>query len=349
MPLNPVIWLLLDSRSFGGIETHVLELAKGLLAHNYQVKVVFSNEYHPVPPLETALNQCSISTMTLSREYPNIHPLLRLKEAISRSEQHNQRPAVIHTHGYKGSLLARVTRLIGYTNSIRIVSSFHAGETPKGRVKLYDALDRFSAFLSEQRICVSRTIQSKLPYRSILVKNFVPKAPLVSLASRSVAFVGRLSEEKGPDTFIEMATHFPGQDFHIYGSGPMETLLKEIAPPNVQFHGHQSNMNEVWQSVDLLLITSRYEGLPMAALEAMSRGIPVISFELGELPSVIDTGSNGWITSCPEDMRDTLNNWFSLSDAKRSQIKYHAQQTIELNYSTDVVIPTMLGVYGLKA
>lgn len=342
-----MIWLLLDSRSFGGIETHVLELAKGLLAHNCQVKVVFSNEYHPTPPLETALNQCSIATMTLSRDYPNIHPLLRLKEAIS-SAAHNQRPAVIHTHGYKGSLLARVTRLLGYTDSIRIVSSFHAGETPKGRVKFYDALDRFSAFLSEQRICVSRTIQSKLPYNSILVKNFVPKASLVSLSARNVAFVGRLSEEKGPDTFIEMATHFPNHTFDIYGSGPMESLLKEMASDNVHFHGHQSDMNSVWQNVDLLLITSRYEGLPMAALEAMSRGIPVVSFELGELPSVIDTGSNGWIASSREEMITILGSWFSLSEAKRSQIKYHAQQTIELNYSTDVVIPTMLGVYGLS-
>lgn len=344
-----MIWLLLDSRSFGGIETHVLELAKGLIAHEHQVKVIFTNDYQPKPPLEAALKECSISTMTLSQSYPNTHPLLRLKEAIYSAEQTSQRPAVIHAHGYKGNLLARMTRLIGSTNAIRIVSSFHAGETPKGRVRLYDALDRFSAFLSEQRICVSRTIQSKLPYRSVLVKNFVPKAPLVSLNSRSVAFVGRLSEEKGPDTFVEMATHFPKHNFHIYGSGPMESLLKEIAPQNVQFHGHQSNMNKVWQGIDLLLITSRYEGLPMAALEAMSRGIPVISFELGELPSVIDTGSNGWIVSSPYTMRTTLDTWLTLSDAKRSQIKYQAQQTIELNYSTDVVIPTMLEVYGLKA
>lgn len=347
MPRSPVIWLLLDSRSFGGIETHVLELAKGLVAHHYQVTVVFSTEYIPAAPLAAALQGEKIQTMTLSSAYGNISAMFRLREAITTSKLQDRIPSVIHAHGYKANLMLRFTRLIGGTDSIRLVSSFHAGETPTGRVRIYDAIDRFSAFLSEQRVCVSRAIQSKVPYSSVLIKNFVPKAELVSVSERNVAFVGRLSEEKGPDTFVKMAQHFPERQFHIYGSGPLESSLQQQASDNIQFHGHQSNMNIAWSSVDLLLITSRYEGLPMAALEAMSRGIPVISFELGELPNVIDSGSNGWIASDQEEMVSILNEWFTLSDSKRAQIKYQAQQTIELNYSTEVVIPTMLDIYGI--
>ncbi len=105
-------------------------------------------------------------------------------------------------------------------------------------------------------------------------------------------------------------------------------------------------MARVWPDIDVLLITSKYEGLPMAALEAMSRGIPIISFKLGELPSMIDSGINGWIVDNNQEMYDALKHWFSLSPAEKAQVKLNAQKTIEQNYSTKVIIPQVLSIYG---
>ncbi len=87
---------------------------------------------------------------------------------------------------------------------------------------------------------------------------------------KQIAFVGRLSHEKGADRFIDIARHIPDIEFSIYGDGPEKPRLIENAPANVIFHGHQNDMDAVWCNISALVISSRYEGLPMAALEAMA-------------------------------------------------------------------------------
>lgn len=342
MLLNGPIWILLDSSAFGGIESHVLELAKGLTSHDQLVTVMFLSSYKPEPPLMAQLRDANIKIEVLDQTYTNSSFWLRLKQAITEAKV---RPVVIHAHGYKANILLRITRLLAVTDNIKLVCSFHAGETPTGRVRWYDALDRLSAFLTEQRICVSRKIQSKLPCSSQLINNFVPEASLVESTGNNIAFVGRLSEEKGPDVFVSIANQMPETPFHIYGSGNMEPELTKIKTNNVTFHGHQANMASIWPNIDILLITSRYEGLPMAALEAMSRGIPIISFALGELPSLIDSGRNGWIVDSMQQMIERLRHWRALTHSEKMHIKMQAQQTIEQNYSTQVVIPQMLAMY----
>ncbi len=57
----------------------------------------------------------------------------------------------------------------------------------------------------------------------------------------------------------------------------------------------------------------------MAALEAMSRGIPVISFRLGELPHMIDSGINGWIVDSQQQMLDVLLHWLTLTQVEKTK------------------------------
>ncbi|WP_420548182.1 glycosyltransferase family 4 protein [Curvivirga sp.] len=326
-----VICQLLDSRHTGGIESHVVELSRGLKQAGWQVIVVFMNNYghHPMKDKLQA-QQIPFSSLDGTAK--------TLNKYISK-----MRPQLIHTHGYKAGILGR---LVGLFNSIRVVSTFHAGEDTKGKMAFYTSLDRLTAFLSHP-IAVSEKILAKLPKKAVHVNNFV-SLPLVRTTRKGnvVAFVGRLSEEKGPDLFCELARNNPQLTFHMYGDGPMREALQQTYEKDVTFFGHV-DISTYWQQIDLLCMPSRFEGLPMAALEAMAHGIPVLASDAGDLPKLIRNSKQGWIASIDQlssfSMR--LDEWASMNQEKKEIMGHTARSKIETEYSCQAIIPQIEKIY----
>lgn len=342
------IWLLLDSQTFGGIETHVLELAKGLKAHQRQVRIILLTRYSPAPPIIERLEQTELS-FSLLQDLTTIDgsSVTQLSHAIETYQ-----PRLLHCHGYKSSIIGKLTKLLYPRLSLYQVSTYHAGETPRGRVWFYDALDRYTSFLSSHSLVVSNKIKEKIPSTTTMLNNFVSMpehqpSPEFSSSSYRFGFVGRLSHEKAADRFIDLAIQFPDHHFHLFGDGPEREQLESRKADNCTFHGHQQNMEKVWSSIDVLVIPSRYEGLPMAALEAMSLGIPVIATAVGNLPQLINHGDNGYLASDPKELEACVNNWLSLSQNERSTLSQQAIETIHKTYSPQAVIPQLLECYGL--
>ncbi|MCW8332994.1 glycosyltransferase family 4 protein [Vibrio paucivorans] len=335
------VWLLIDSLTYGGIETHVLELAKGLQAHQVATTVVFVAHYQTTPLLQTKLEHNGIPHFYLDQSFPARSALHSLKLAID-----THKPALVHAHGYKASLYSR---LIKYVSKSRFtqVSTYHAGETPKGKVWLYDFIDRYSASFSDACLAVSALIQNKLPSRSYMVNNFVSLDDNHQQHGEQIAFVGRLSHEKAPDRFMDLALKFPSQTFHCYGSGPMVAQLEQNKSDNLILEGHQNDMNQVWAKIGLLVISSRYEGLPMAALEAMARGIPVIAMNVGQLPTLISHQNNGYLADSPQSLEQSLNDWLASSPTQQAHMRSLAKQTVEQQYSPQSVIPQLLSIYQI--
>ena len=106
-------------------------------------------------------------------------------------------------------------------------------------------------------------------------------------------------------------------------------------------------MAAVWPQIDLLIIPSRYEGLPMAALEAMVRGIPVIATAVGNLPQLVDHGSNGYIAQSESELNTNLSAWLALSSADKEIMSAKARQRVIDDYSPQAVIPQLLNCYRL--
>jgi glycosyltransferase involved in cell wall biosynthesis len=180
-----------------------------------------------------------------------------------------------------------------------------------------------------------------------VLDNFIDTHGLRPALGEQIAFVGRLSHEKGPDRFLRLARRFPRTIFHCYGTGPMAAELKTQAPGNLRFHGLQTDMSCVWPDIGLLIMPSRYEGLPMAALEAMGRGIPVIAHDVGDLSRVIDHGSNGWLAPQGniEGLAAGLEQWLSMGRDEQKPIRMAAADKIEHCFSARAVIPEVLGIY----
>ena len=328
---NGEIILLLDSRSIGGIETHVLNLAAALRATGEPARVVLLRDHgpHPMAPALVARG-VPLTALGGGVELPRFLAV--------------QRPKVLHTHGYKAGVLGRFwARLLG----VPVVSTYHSGDRGVGRVRLYSALDRRTAFLAPS-IAVSRDIATALPSGTAVIENFVPLPDAGATgAGRAVAFVGRLSPEKGPDTFCELATRLPNLRWHVYGDGPMRSELTGRFGDRVTFHGAVADMAAVWRGTGLLCMPSRREGLPMAALEAMAHGVPVAAFAVGGLPDLLSDGACGWLA--PPGDRDALAaaiaTWSRLDVAARSTIGHRARAVIAKRYSPGAGLPKILAVY----
>lgn len=323
-------WLLLDSRGFGGIESHVAELAAGLREVGRAPRVLLL-QHHGPHPLATRLAAEGVALETLAGGFGPLWRRLR-----------SGRPAVLHTHGYKANLLGRVAaRLTG----TRCVASFHAGERPPGRLALYDAADRWTSGLNS-RIAVSRPILARLPWGGELIPNFLalPPEPAGGVPL-SVAFVGRLSPEKGPDLFAGLSLLVPGPRYEVFGDGPMRGAL---AAAGLALHGAQPGMDKAWAGIGLLAITSRAEGLPLAALEAMAHGVPVAAFALGGLPELIAEGQNGFLAA-PGDLpalARAVAGWAAMDAAARRAMGAAARATIAARYSRVAGVERILRVYG---
>jgi glycosyltransferase involved in cell wall biosynthesis len=311
----------------------VLQLASGLQTHGVDVTVVFLNRYGQ-HPLHTSLMQRDLKAVFLDGKITSLcRSLLR------------ERPTVLHTHGYKAGFIGRLAaKFCGVSSA----STFHAGENSTGRLAFYDWLDRYSAFLAARRFAVSKQIAQRLPVTADIVDNFVNTDDLNISNGRAIAFVGRLSWEKGPDRFCALARRFPERCFHIYGGGPDTVQLRSTAPDNLRFHGQQDNMAGIWENIGLLVMPSRHEGLPMAALEAMARGIPVLAANVGALDQLIDPHLNGWLAApgCDEELAQHLHTWLDMSTYERTQLQQAAWRKIRLRFSAQIAIPKLLAVYA---
>ncbi|MDO8463545.1 MAG: glycosyltransferase [bacterium] len=114
----------------------------------------------------------------------------------------------------------------------------------------------------------------------------------------AVLFLGRLTEEKGIEDFIDAAARLPGVPFVVIGDGPLGTSVKTRAAQiqNLRWLG-QLERHEVATELaraTLLCVPSRwYENAPYSILEAMAAGVPVIAANIGGLPELVRDGETG--------------------------------------------------------
>ena len=166
--------------------------------------------------------------------------------------------------------------------------------------------------------------------------------------------VGRLTEQKGFKYFIDsmpiVLKDHPKTKFLIIGAGELEQELKEQAKKlqvmdAILWLGYRKDVQNLMSQLDLVVLSSLWEGLPLTPLEAFSVGIPVVGTAVDGTPEEIQDGYNGYLAK-PRDSKD-LAEKISLAinqNAKKS-MREAIQKVFEEEYSFDVFDNNMTKYY----
>jgi glycosyltransferase involved in cell wall biosynthesis len=121
-----------------------------------------------------------------------------------------------------------------------------------------------------------------------------------------LVFVGRLTRNKGPDVFLdalrEVMNRFPDAECWFVGDGPLRPELKRRArqyglSAKVRFLGERDDVPELLAQCDVFVRPSFTEGMPLAVLEAMAAGLPVVATRVGGTAEVVLHGQTGFIVA----------------------------------------------------
>jgi len=326
------VYIFLDSSAAGGIESHVLILARSLSMH-CRVEVLLWRQYQAPHPLLAQLTAAGVPCQDMNGRLWNLVLLLARTPA-----------AVLHCHGYKANIIGR---LVTTFLSAHCVCTFHNGDVGEGLVRLYTWFDELTSPLSSN-IAVSQQIAARLHKHCVQIPNVVDTERAVYLSGESrgpVAFVGRLEQVKRPDRFCQLADAFPQQSFAIWGHGSLFAELQQRKMVNVSLKGGVASMQEYWATIDLLVICSECEGMPMVALEAMAAGVPVLTLPLGDLPRLVQHQCNGFIAADPMQLSVWLAQWYEMSTAQRLTMRQQARLTVQQRFSTNQLWPALRQIY----
>ena len=155
--------------------------------------------------------------------------------------------------------------------------------------------------------------------------------------------IGRLTEQKGMEYFIRAvpairAAH-PEAQCYIIGAGEDEEKLRKMSEGlPVKFLGYRSDVQSLMSQLDLIALSSLWEGLPLTPIEAFSVGKTIVATEADGTPEVVADGENGLLVP-PRDPAAIAEkiNWIMERPAERKRLEKNAKDTFERKFSFDVM------------
>jgi glycosyltransferase involved in cell wall biosynthesis len=367
------VGLFATSVAFGGIEQVLLTLLEHMDPGVELVPVVFTRtdirETSFFDRLAAMGLPCEKLYVNIVRPVYVVNPLRNLAEAIALGRRY--RFDLIHSHGYRADMFAlAVSRLMG----IPVVSTCHGFTATDRRLRFYQQLDIWLLRRLSRVIAVSAGIKEDLVRHGLdagkvpVIPNAIREVPTADSGERRSAirarfgiaenefvfgYVGRLSEEKGAEYLVRAAAKVRKSRairLLVLGEGPQRADLEAAAgraglADRVIFAGFQRDPGEWYPAMDAFVLPSLTEGTPLALLEAMAHGIPVIASEVGGVPAVVshertallvppaDTaalaGAMEALASNP-DLSRTLSGAARRVVEQRYQVKDWIRQTVDV-------------------
>jgi len=357
---------------WAGAEVQLFTLCKPLhRMANVNVSVILLNH----GTLEEKLKKQDIPVTILDETRLNGFQIIK---CIHRTLKQNK-PDIVHTHRLKENILGSLAAKATGIPSLRTIHGApeHALDWRRPHKALFYILDWITGFFIQEGIIVvsgelKTTLTNIYPAKKLkVIENGVdletltpycrsPEERIIPTGPYKIGLVARLVPVKRVDLFIQTATylrkHHPEiqAHFHIYGGGPLRSELEDLTRKHkiediVHFEGHCDDIHQQIASLDVLLITSDHEGLPMTLLEAMAIGIPVVAHATGGISKACNFGEYCWLSDDNSahmislKLNDCLRNNVSLINKTIS-----AQHQIKKNYSafnqTNLYIATYLEI-----
>jgi glycosyltransferase involved in cell wall biosynthesis len=317
---------LFSRLNIGGPSVHVILLTAGLREMGYETRLIVGREAPSEGNLLDMARQKGVEIEQLAGLGREIRPLAdlvtlwQLYGLIRRCQ-----PAIVHTHTAKAGVLGRIAaRLAGVPV---IVHTYH-GHVLRGyfgplKTAFFRRLETALNRVTDVAITVSTALREDLAEMGVAPRAKIRVVPLgldlarfarppargglrdacgASAGDVLIGVVGRLVPIKDIDCFLEAAARVaesaPAACFAIVGDGECRQALEQKAAAlglgtRATFAGWRKDLESVYADLDVVVNSSRNEGTPVALIEAMAAGRPVVATAVGGTADLLGEGQRG--------------------------------------------------------
>lgn len=308
---------LLCSNQFSGAENVVCQIIN-MMRNDVEYEMVYCS---PDGKIRQNLEERGITFVPVrNMTVLELHRVLR-----------DQKPDLIHAHDMRASFIAAIA-----CGKTPLISHIHNNNFDSRKPTVKAILYRIAAAKTKHIFWVSQSAQkgyffhrdlekkSTVLYNVIDAEQLRQKAEMAECQSAyDIVFIGRLTYPKNPQRLVDVleavVRQKPDVQAAIIGSGELEEEVKALIARkdlqnNIHCLGFMSNPYGILQNAKVMLMTSRWEGLPMCALEAMALGVPIVSTPTDGLCALVDDGDNGYLGTDDEILAEKLINIIYNSD-----------------------------------
>jgi glycosyltransferase involved in cell wall biosynthesis len=279
-----------------------------------------------------------------ARDFDIVHTHSSKAGALGRLAAHRARvPVVAHTyHGFpfhdfqsrlrRTSYLTAERRLAGITDVTFAIGSAVAAEALRRRIAKAEGLRTIMPVVDDR--VVRRTPATRRAGRTLLgVPDDVPV----------IGTVGRVDFQKAPEHLVEAASRLrhPGAVFIWVGGGPgLDEAQKLVSTRGLahrfRFLGERDDVADLLPGLDLFVMSSRYEGLPCALVEAMRCGLPVVATTVNSVPDLVAPGETGLLVppARPDALAGALDHLLD-HPAVADRLAALGQEAADSRFDTD--------------
>jgi len=362
--------------TIGGTRRHLGDITRGLLERGWDVHLAVSAER--TPGFREDLSELS-ALGALVHEVPMLREV-----SLGRDRAHTDalaklirdvEPDLVHTHSSKaGALGRRAAQSAGCSAVVHTphTYSFLFGEM-FGPLKrwLFKAIERRLSKMARLVVAVSEgeaeTMRSSgvvSPDKVRVVSNGIDPGPYEGAApslpadseegALRVLVCGLLNVAKGQDLAISSLTH-PGceeVELWIAGDGEERGALERLASSlgvaaRVKFLGHRTDVPNLMKGADLLLLPSRWEGMPYVVLEAASARLPVVGTPVDGAREFLGDGQRGWVATAAgeEEIGVALSAAIQAGEEERGRRAERARAWVLERHAVDRMMDDLEAVY----
>lgn len=258
------------------------------------------------------------------------------------------KPDIIHGHDIKASIVASM-----FSNKSKIISHIHANHENMRKFNIKTFLYSLTIKNYSKIIWVSQSALDSFYYvnkvkdKSIVLYNVIDSKALLENLKKDtndyefdLIYLGRLNYQKNPErliSVIEKAVKVR-KDLKaaIIGDGELRNIVENLVKEkrlenNITIFGFMNNPYKVLSCSKLMIMTSRYEGTPMCALEAMAFGKPIISTITDGLKDIIDNDKTGFLSNNDDELSEKIIEVLSNKEKYNEWCKSVKKKNADIN------------------
>ncbi len=160
-------------------------------------------------------------------------------------------------------------------------------------------------------------------------------------------FVGRFAANKGINILMDAATQLNREgyinelQFHLVGKGPLfDHFTSTVKEKNIIYHGFADDdtLNKLYESSDIFVLPTFFEGMPTVVLEAMGYSLPIIVTDTGATTEMVDD-NNGYIIEKAnvKSLKNAIVQFYQLESEKKKLMSEYSYEKVKNNFTWSVV------------